>query len=311
MTPRDPLDAAPIRALVGPTASGKTALAMEVARRAGAEVISMDSMLVYRELNIGTAKPSPEEQEAVPHHMIDLVSVSDPFDASLWVKGAREAMRDCLDRGRRVLFVGGTGFFLAALLRGLFDGPASDQVIRARLEKTAQEEGAAVLVKRLQEVDPRSAERIHPNDLRRVIRALEVHEQTGRTLSDWQQEWSGSPERLGNARLLGLHLEVSVIDERIRDRTRAMIQQGWRDEALAARAIGFSRSAAQALGYSEILSWADGEASEEETVDKIALATRQFARRQRTWYRKFQIQWADPGEDQLVENALSHFGWQG
>ena len=309
MTTSDPFDAAPICALVGPTASGKTALAMDVARAAGAEVISMDSMLVYRELGIGTAKPSPEELAEVPHHLIDLVSVNELFDVSQWLKASQEALADCLARDRRVLFVGGTGFFLAALLRGLFQGPAPDPELRARLEQTAQEEGGEVLVRQLGEIDPESAERIHPKDLRRVIRALEVFEQTGRTLSDWQQEWGVDDQRQKQARILGLHMEVPAIDLCIRARTELMIEAGWQAEALAARAIGFSKSSAQALGYAEILAWADGEATREETVERIALATRQFARRQRTWYRKFPIEWVDPSSPQLTELALTHVAW--
>ena len=305
----DPFDQAPICALVGPTASGKTALALEVARRAGAEVISMDSMLVYRELNIGTAKPSQEELTQVPHHMIDLVGVHETFDVSLWIEGAREALRDCLGRGRRVLFVGGTGFFLAALLRGLFQGPAADLELRASLEQRAQDEGPETLYQQLTDVDPPSAERIHPHDLRRVIRALEVFLQTGRTLTDWHQEWAGGEQRLEAARLFGLQIEVPELDARIRARTEIMIDEGWKTEALAARTVGFSRSAFQALGYSQILDWADGKATREETVDRIALATRQFARRQRTWYRKFEISWVDPGSPELADLALEHFGW--
>lgn len=304
----DPLERAPLCALVGPTACGKTALALEACDRAGAEVLSMDSMLVYRGLDVGTAKPTIEEQARVPHHLIDLVEVGEVFDASRWLAEARDAVDDCLTRGRRPLFVGGTGFYLAALLKGLFEGPPPDPAIREPLEQRGREDPEG-LHRELQEVDPDSAARLHANDVRRVVRALEVLEQTGRTLSSWQDQWSAPPARARRARLVGLEVETERLDQRIRQRAARMLEDGWVAEAERARTRGLARGAAQALGYAEVLDLADGVITEEQALDAIALRTRQFARRQRTWYRKFAIEWLPAGDSALLARALAHWGW--
>lgn len=312
----DPLDAQRLCCLVGPTAAGKSALALEVAMRAEAEIVSLDSMQVYLGMDIGTAKASAEERARVPQHMLDLVEPSERYDVQRYLRELRQVVSDIHARGRRALFVGGTGFYLAALLRGLFEGPPVDLEIRTRLESRALEEGGAALHAELLRRDARSAARLHPNDTRRLVRALEVLEQTGRTLSDWQREWSaerGVRERA--ARVVGLALDTPVLDARIRARTAVMLDAGWREEALAVRAgPGFGPTAVQALGYAEVLAWADGEVGRATTLDRIALRTRQFARRQRTWYRKFDMAaLAAPIEAQArpaaVDEALRAFGW--
>lgn len=309
--PEDVLDREPLRALVGPTASGKTALAIELAERVGAEILSLDSMLVYRGLDLGTAKPDAADRARVRHHLLDLVSPAERYDVQRYLADARAALADIHARGRRALFVGGTGFYLAALLRGLFEGPAVDPELRARLEARAAERGAGPLHAELAAVDPESAGRLHPNDVRRVIRGLEVLEQTGRPLSDWQREWGAAPTpRVERARLVGLALETPELDRRIRARTKAMLDAGWREEARAVSAgPGFGPSARQALGYAEVLAWADGAATREETEERIVLRTRQFARRQRTWYRKFPVRWLDPDDPAIAEAALEALGW--
>ena len=304
----DPLERAPLCALVGPTACGKTALALEACERVGAEVLSMDSMLVYRGLDVGTAKPSPEELARVPHHLIDLVEVGEVFDASRWLAAARDAVDDCLRRGRRPLFVGGTGFYLAALLKGLFEGPPPDPAIREPLEQRGREDPEG-LHQELQEVDPESAERLHVNDVRRVVRALEVLQQTGRALSSWQDQWAAPPARAQRARLVGIEVSTEQLDQRIRQRAARMLEDGWVAEAERARTHGLARGAAQALGYAEVLDLADGVIDEGQALDAIALRTRQFARRQRTWYRKFSIEWLPAGAPELLATALAHWGW--
>jgi tRNA dimethylallyltransferase len=302
----DPLDSAPLCCIVGPTATGKTALALDVAEQLGGEILSMDSMLVYRGLDVGTAKPSAEEQARIPHHLIDQVGPHEIYDARRWLDDAREQIHEVRERGRTPIFVGGTGLYLAALLRGLFEGPDPDPVVRGALELRAEQEGAEVLHAELAKIDPAAAARIHVNDVRRVVRGLEVHEQTGRTLSDWQREWSDElAPRVERAYIVGLHLETSVLDQRIKQRTALMLDAGWREEALAARQQGLSRSAAQALGYDHILAWADGDVSRADTETAIALRTRQFARRQRTWYRKFPIRWIEADATDRLERALS------
>ena len=286
-----PFDAAPLCCLVGPTASGKTALALDVAERLGMEVLSLDSMQVYRGMDVGTAKASTRERARVPHHLLDLVDPRERFDVQAWLAAAERALGDVLARGRRGLFVGGTGFYLAALVRGLFDGPPVDLAVRARVEARAAELGAEALHGELVRRDPASAERVHPNDVRRVVRALEVLEQTGRPLSAWQQEWSAAPSpRQRGARIVGLEVPVEVLDQRIRERTREMLHAGWPEEAQRLRdAGGLGESAVQALGYAEALAVAEGRLTLDEAAAEIALRTRQFARRQRTWYRKFDV----------------------
>jgi tRNA dimethylallyltransferase len=278
---------------VGPTASGKTALALELAERAGAEILSLDSMLVYRGLDVGTAKPGAAERARVPHHLIDLVEPSETYDVQRYLADARAALADVHGRGREALFVGGTGFYLAALLRGLFEGPPVDRAVRAELEQHARAVGPEAMHAELAEVDPRAAARLHPHDGRRVVRAIEVWRQTGRTLSDWQREWSRAPgARERRARLVGLALETDALDARIRARAERMLDGGWREEARAIRAgPGFAAGARQALGYDAVLDWADGRCTRAEAEQRIALRTRRFARRQRTWYRKFAITW--------------------
>lgn len=307
----DPLDREPLSLLVGPTAAGKTALALELAERAGAEVLSLDSMLVYRGMDVGTAKPTREERARVRHHLVDLVEPSERFDVQRYLVAARAALDDVLRRGRRALFAGGTGFYLAAILRGLFEGPPVDPELRAALEERATAEGGAALHAELARRDPPSARRLHPNDARRLVRALEVLEQTGRPLSDWQREWRERPSRReARARIAGLALDPEELDARIARRTEAMLDAGWREEALAVRAGGgFGPSARQALGYAEVLAWADGDLSREEAAERIAARTRRFARRQATWYRKVAIEWIPAGAPDRVERAQAILGW--
>lgn len=306
----DVLDRVPLRVLVGPTASGKTALALALAARHALEIVSLDSMLVYRGLDIGTAKPTAAERAAVPHHLLDLVGPEERFDIQRYLAELRGTLHALERRGIEPLLVGGTGFYLAALLRGLFEGPPCDPAVRARLEAHARAVGAQALHAELAAVDPASATRLHPRDVRRVVRALEVHTQTGRALSDWQREWGqGRTARERHARLVGLEVPVATLDTRIRARTEAMLDAGWCAEALAVRAgPGFGPSAAQALGYTEALALADGTLSRAEAVDRIALQTRQFARRQRTWYRKFEVTWLPAEAPDLAARAAAVLG---
>ena len=299
-----------VRALVGPTASGKSALALAVAEAAGAELVSLDSMLVYRGMDVGTAKPDPAERARVRHHLLDLVAPNEEFDVARFQAELVRALEDATARNARVLFVGGTGFYLKVLLERMFEGPDVDRALRARLEARVASEGNAALHAELARVDAPSAARIHANDTKRIVRALEVFEQTGRALSEWQREWSSfGATSAGRARtLVGLALDVPELDRRIAERTRAMLDLGWAEEALAIeRSCGFSKTSLQALGYREALELAHGRATRAETEAKIALATRQFARRQRTWYRKFpETTWlaaAEPGESASAEAA--------
>jgi tRNA dimethylallyltransferase len=288
--------------LVGPTASGKTAVALEVAERAGAELISMDSMLVYRGLDIGVAKPDAGERARVPHHALDLVEPSESFSVNDYLAEARRALESCASRGRRALFVGGTAFYLKALVQGLFEGPEVDPHVREALEQRYATEGAEALHAELGRVDPRLAARIHRNDRKRVVRALEVFVQTGKPLSEWQTEWGwhgAEAARTPPSRMAGLALETQELDARIARRASRMLDAGWVEEALAVRAgCGFGPTASQALGYAEVLAFADGRLTRADCEAQIVLRTRQFARKQRTWLRKFEdVQWTAAPDD--------------
>jgi tRNA dimethylallyltransferase len=275
--------------LTGPTGSGKTRLALHLAERLGAEIVSMDSMALYRHMDVGTAKPTPAERRRVPHHLVDVLDPWESGSVAWWLQQAAAACRDIEARGRRVLFVGGTPLYLKALLHGLFDGPPADAALRDRLTREADERGPAALHARLAAADPASAARLHPNDVRRVVRALEVWELTGKPLSAWQTEWAAPPAAAtdGRPRCLCLERGRDELYARIDARVRQMFAGGLVEEARALRQSGrpLSREAGKALGYREAFDYLDGRAGLGETVARVQTRTRQFAKRQLTWFR--------------------------
>jgi tRNA dimethylallyltransferase len=287
MKPAPPFDEALI--LTGPTGSGKSRLALELAERLGAEIVSMDSMALYRGMDVGTAKPSAEDRRRIPHHLLDVLDPWEAASVAWWLERATSSCRDILARGRRPLVVGGTPLYLKALLYGLFDGPPADPAVRRRLEAEAEQSGREVLHERLARIDPASAARLHPRDLRRVVRALEVWELTGRPLSAWQTQWRADrpPDSGGIPRALWLNLPRQVLYERIDARVRRMIDEGLVEEVRALRALPrpLSREAAQALGYKEMFDYLDGQANLDHTIRLIQTRSRQFAKRQLTWFR--------------------------
>src|SRR5262245_33129995 len=271
----------PLLALVGPTAVGKSALALELAAELGAEIVSLDSMQVYRRMDVGTAKPTPAERARVPHACLDLVEPSERYDVSRYLVDAHAALERVRAAGKQALFVGGTGLYLKALTQGLFAGPPSDLGLRAGLEARARAEGSAALHAELARLDPPSAARIHAHDAKRVVRALEVLAQTGRRLSDWQREWGWHGTRAAPRalRIVGLTLSPARHAARIHARVSAMLAQGWVEEARAIRdTCGFGPSAIQALGYREVLALADGTLSREACRSRIEQLTRRFVR---------------------------------
>jgi tRNA dimethylallyltransferase len=272
--------------LTGPTGSGKTHLGLELAERLGAEIVSMDSMALYRGMDIGTAKPTPAERRRVPHHLLDVLDPWESASVAWWLDQAATACRTIEARGRQVLFVGGTPLYLKALLHGLFDGPPADPGLRQRLTDAATQEGPAALHARLAAVDPDTAARLHPNDVRRVVRALEVWELTGRPISGWQTQWRTrrTPGEEGPPRVLWLDLPRSELYARIDARVRTMIAQGLVEE-VRALPRPLSREAAQALGYKEILDHLVGRCGLEDAIRLIQTRSRQFAKRQLTWFR--------------------------
>jgi tRNA dimethylallyltransferase len=293
--------------LTGPTGSGKSRLALELAPRLGAEVVAMDSMTLYRGMDVGTAKPTAQERARVPHHLLDVLEPWESASVAWWLERAVRAVADIEARGRRALFVGGTALYLKALLHGLFDGPPADLALRRRLEAEANASGREALHGRLKSVDPETAGRLHPNDLRRVVRALEVFELTGRPISEWQTQWrEGERETQADSdRCLCLDLPREELYCRIDARVEGMMAAGLLDEVRRLRELGrpVSREARQALGYKELFDHLDGKTSLADAVREIQTRSRQFAKRQLTWFRHL-------GGCRMVAPELTFSLWQ-
>jgi tRNA dimethylallyltransferase len=275
--------------LAGPTASGKTAIAIPLAQRLNAEIVSVDSMAVYRNLTIGTAKPSATQQQTVPHHCIDLVHPSEPFSVAAWLLEAARAVEAIRSRGKRVLFVGGTPLYLKALRDGLAEGPAADPAIREALALRLQQEGTAALHRELAAVDPEAAKRIHPHDGRRIIRGLEIAIITRKPpASPRVPTWGRSTANPSAAVMLIVDVPRRLLADRIAARVRQMFADGFVEEVQAAQADGgIGATAGQAAGYGEVLAMLAGRLSLAEAIDHTIRRTRQLAKRQRTWFRSF------------------------
>jgi tRNA dimethylallyltransferase len=286
--------------LTGPTASGKTAAGVALARRLDAEVLALDSMTVYRGMDIGTAKPSLIERGGIPHHLIDVIDPWEKASVSGYREMAQRAAGEVERRGKRVLFVGGTPLYLKALLRGLFNGPGADIELRRRLEQEADEQGEPALHDRLASLDPVTAARLHPRDRRRVIRALEVVELSGRPLYALQTQ-HGQPAP-ADVPVFALDLPRASLHERINRRVLQFFDAGFVDEVrtLQSGPRPLCDVAAQAIGYREVIALLAGEATTELAVRQIQARTRQFAKRQATWFRGLEEVRSipvDPGED--------------
>jgi tRNA dimethylallyltransferase len=280
--------------LTGPTACGKSSLALALAERIGGEIVAMDSMTLYRGMDIGTAKPTAAERARVPHHLLDAFEPWESATVAWWLAAAEAACADITARGKHAMFVGGTPFYLKSLLHGLFPGPPADAELRKRLEAEAERDGRERLHARLAAVDGKTAMRLHPNDVRRVVRALEVFELTGKPISEWQTTWdtaafAGDAPGAKPAAIPAVRLELprEELYRRIDARVLAMLDAGWLEEVKRLRALPkpLSREAGKALGYPELFNHLDGRATWEETVTLIQTHTRQFAKRQTTWFR--------------------------
>tara|TARA_B100001758_G_scaffold146063_1_gene125842 strand:+ start:2517 stop:3425 length:909 start_codon:yes stop_codon:yes gene_type:complete len=285
--------------LTGATASGKSALAMHLAKRLGGEIISVDSMQVYCGLNIGTAKPSAEEQAEVPHHLIDVAQLSEAFDAAQFVRLAKSASESISSRGRIPIFCGGTGLYFRALMEGLGNSPPSDELLRDELSLLPFES----LVTELKIKDPKAAKQIDLKNPRRVLRAVEVIRLTGRPYSEQRIGW----EKLKRApeNLFCINREVDVLNQRIHKRVDEMFSLGLIEETqiLIKRGLRDNRNACQALGYRQVLDLLDGELSLESVIDKVKIKTRQFAKRQRSWFRnQMQCDLLDWPKDENVDS---------
>lgn len=284
-------------AIVGPTASGKTAAACELAMRIGAEIISADSMAIYRGMDIGTAKPSPEELQCAPFHMIDVVDPDEPFTVSDFQEQATGIIDRLLSDGKTPLLVGGTGLYVKSVIDGLnIPGPGPDLKLRAELEKLAEENGRQFLHDKLAAVDPITAERLHPNDLKRVIRALEVYKQTGVPMSKTIEETKPQSSRYPNAIQFGLKMDRALLYERINKRVDILIEMGLVEEVegLLEKGYDVDLPSMQGLGYKEIAGYIKGEYDLDSAVELLKRSTRRFAKRQFTWFRAdSRIDWID------------------
>ncbi len=291
---------AKILVILGPTASGKSDLAMALARLHGADILSVDSMQVYRQMDIGTAKPSQAEQAQVRHHLIDVVEPDESFTVARFVEQADEIIRNCRQAGRPLVATGGTPLYHKALFEGLFDGPEADATLRATLSALGNQK----LHRQLVERDPSAAARIHLNDTRRLVRALEVIEITGRPISQQQTQWESKAARHPSV-WVGLLWNRDDLNRRINARAKAMVAAGWVDEVkgMLERYPVLSKTAAEATGYQDLIEHVRGRLSLEDAIERVKIATRQLARKQMKWLKRFpNVTWLE-GAAPLQENV--------
>ncbi|MHC4197912.1 MAG: tRNA (adenosine(37)-N6)-dimethylallyltransferase MiaA [Planctomycetota bacterium] len=293
----------PLWILTGPTASGKSGVALHIARGIGAEIISADSMQVYRGMDVGTAKPTREARADVTHHLIDIVEPSERYSVGRFVSDAHKAIADIESRGKRYIIVGGTGLYIKALREGLFSAPEADWALREELMAVAEERGSEYLHNALREVDPQSAERIPEGDLRRTVRALEVHRKTGHAISLLHREWGQGG---GKSVLIALYRRKTNLYRRIEERVDRMLELGLIEEVerLLSRPDKPGKQAREALGYKEVIEHLEGKLSADEMRDKIKQNTRRFAKRQMTWFRSFcRVNWVAVNEGEDAESV--------
>ena len=272
--------------VTGATASGKTQVSLKMAQLLDAEIISLDSMAIYRGMDIGTAKPSASDQQIVPHHMLDIADPTDSFSVSQYRDRSMEIVQALRTAGRQVIFVGGTALYLKALLRGMFEGPPADWDFRKEIEQELEEMGGQFLHQRLEMIDPVSASNLHPNDHRRIIRALEVFKITGKPISHWQMQFSEGREA-DECRVFTLRHARPILHERIENRVTSMFEAGLLEEVrgLLDKFGELGHTASQAVGYREAIDQLEGRLTMDETIEKVRVRTRRFARHQETWFR--------------------------
>ena len=302
--------------IIGCTACGKSVVAFELAKRIGAEIVVVDSMKVYRRMDLSTGKPSADRRAEVPYHMIDIVEPSEEFSVAHYVAQASRAIADIQDRGRPILVVGGTALYIKGLAHGLFEGPGHDPEFRARLRARADQEGNEPLHAELRQVDPEAADRIHLNDYRRIERALEVHHLAGVPISQLQTQWD-SEEGDFDCRFIGLRRELTDQNHLINNRAREMVRAGLLDEvrALLAEDKPLSTQAAQAVGYAELIRHLQGDLPLEDAVEQIKIHSRRLGKSQRTWFKRFRdVEWfdlaVDEPDDSIVDRILNRVSFE-
>lgn len=303
-----------ILVIVGPTASGKTRMAVELAQRHNGEVISADSMQIYRTMDIGTAKPTQEEMGGIPHHMIDVADPEEDFSVARYVEMAAQCVDDVLARGKLPIVAGGTGLYIDSLLSGRTFAPFSpDSALRGELERELAEKGGQAMLEALAQVDPEAAQRLHPNDHKRIIRALEVYRSTGKTITQHNRETQAIPPRY-NALTIGLAFQDrQAMWRRIDQRVDEMVAAGLEDEVRRLLTSGISPkcTAMQAIGYKEFTQALSGEMTWQEAADVVKLRSRQYAKRQLTWFGRNPntrwVRWDDPPEFEQGRRASTEY----
>lgn len=293
----------PVVAVVGATASGKTGLSLDLAQRLGGEIVNTDAMQVYRGMDIGTAKLPPDERRGIPHHLLDLLEVTEPATVAEFQARARSVVDDCRGRGVTPVLVGGSALYTRAVL-DRFEFPGTDPVLRAKLEQELADLGVAALHERLGGLDPAAAARIEPRNGRRIVRALEVIALTGRPFTASLPEQRYVYDRVVQ---VGLRIPRPVLDERIEARVRRMWEAGFVDEVrrLAGQGLREGRTANRALGYRQVLAHLDGDLTEQQAYDATVAGTRRFARRQESWFlHDARVSWVDWDDPARVDRAV-------
>ncbi len=293
--------------ILGVTASGKARLAFELAQHLGAEIVSIDSMKVYRRMDIGTAKPTGQARQRVPYHLVDVVEPSESFSVGLFSERATAAIEDIQARGKPVVAVGGTALYIKALLYGLFEGPGSDEKIRAELRARVDSEGSAALHRQLRQIDPATADRVSPNDAKRIIRALEVYQLTGKPISSFQTQFDAT-RPLHDWTIVGLRRDKALESRRINARVKKMIEMGLLEEvrSLLAEERPLSQQARCAIGYAEIIGHLAGQIVLDEAIEQTKKNTRRLAKGQRTWFKTFRdVHWLDIEPEESTESVFA------
>ena len=290
--------------LTGPTASDKTEIGFNVAREINGEIISADSMLFYRGMDIGTAKPSVSMRETVPHHFIDIIYPWESYSVGKYVKDVEYLIGDISRRKQKFLIIGGSPLYIKGIVDGIFNGPEADWNIRSELERIAEEKGNLHVHEILQRIDPAKADELHPNNLRRIIRAIEVYRKTGKQASALQKQYKLARKSY-KFKIICISREREDIYRRIGERVETMFDNGLVDEvrSLLDNPEGLSRQARQALGYKEVIQYLEDGLTLDDTKEMVKLNTRRFSKRQMTWFRSFpDVQWLEAEEDEGPES---------
>lgn len=295
--------------VVGPTAIGKTDLGIKLAQKLNGEIVSADSMQIYKYMDIGTAKPHMEERQGIPHHMMDIIEPDESFNVALYQEGAKTAIEHIYDLEKLPILVGGSGLYINSIVYPLdFTDATEDLELRDTLYRLVEERGNTYLHEELSKVDPDTASRVHPNDVKRVVRALEIYRLTGKPMSKYRQNFKET-EIPYNVVMIGLHMARARLYERINLRVDHMIDTGLIDEVKSLLDMGYTRDliSMQGLGYKEIVAYLEGDYTLDEAVDILKRDTRRFAKRQFTWFKKdSRIQWLDIENFQSIDELSGH-----